>query len=145
MSLRVTRTVVVLILAVIANALGWVLPVVDDYRGWNAFRVGLSPIWPYEPFHIEAWHLILLSVSSALTNGVFVIVAALLLKGGVSARALLWVAAAATLLNLHWVITMEDSRDDLTIGYFIWVVSFALLALAAYLQLPSRRPVQARS
>ena len=144
MSLPVTRTVVVLILAGVANALGWVLPVVDDYRGWNAFRVGLSPIWPYEQFHIEAWYLIVLSVSSALTNGLFVVVAALLLKGGVSARVLLWVAAAATLLNLHWVITMEDSRDDLTIGYFIWVVSFALLALAAYLSLPPRAPRRAR-
>ena len=32
---------------------GWVLPVVDDYRGWQAFRVALSPLWPFEQFRIE--------------------------------------------------------------------------------------------
>jgi hypothetical protein len=133
-----TRTRVILLIAAVANVLGWVLPVIEEFRGFDAFRVALSPLWPYEQFRIEAWWLIILCVSSALTNVVFVVVAVLLLAGKASARVLLWVAAAATLLNLHWVITMESDRNDLEIGYFIWVVSFLLLALAAYFQVAVR-------
>jgi hypothetical protein len=134
-----TRTRVILLLAAVANALGWALPVIEDFRGFHAFRVALSPLWPYEDFRIDGVWLILLSVSSALTNALFVVAALLLLAGRASARVLLWVAAAATLLNLHWVITMENDRDDLEIGYFIWIVSFALLALAAYLEVAAKQ------
>ena len=140
-----TRARVVLFLAAVGNALGWVLPVIEDFRGYHAFRVAMSPIWPYEEFRIDELWLTVLSVSSALTNGLFVVVAALLLAGKGSARVLLWVAAAATLLNLHWVITLENDREDLELGYFIWVVSFALLALAAYLQVAARAPSPARA
>jgi len=128
-----------LLAAVVANVLGWVLPVVDDYRGWQAFRVAFSPIWPFEQFKIEPGLLWVLSVSSALTNLLFVALAALLVRGG-RARPVLWVAAGATLLDLHWPISMGEQRADLASGYFIWVCSFALLALAAFLQTaPNRR------
>jgi len=44
------------------------------------------------------------------------------------------------LLDLHWVLTLESDRRYLEPGYFIWVCSFALLALAAFLALrPSPR------
>ena len=138
-----TRARVILLLAAVANALGWVLPVIDEFRGYHAFRIAMSPIWPYQEFRIDDFWLTVLSVSSALTNGLFVVVAGLLLAGKASARALLWVAAAATLLNLHWVITLEGDRDDRELGYFIWVVSFARLALAAYLQVAARPPASA--
>jgi hypothetical protein len=132
-----TRVVLVLIAAAIANVLGWVLPVVDDKRGWVAFRVALSPLVPYEQYHIEQWRLVLLSVSSSFTNVLFWVVAIALLRGlsRRASRLCLWLAAGATLLNLHWTVTMGDSANDLEIGYFVWVVSFALLALAAFLEL----------
>ena len=40
----------VLIAAVVANLLGWVLPAVQDFRGWSAFGVALSPLWSAEDF-----------------------------------------------------------------------------------------------
>ena len=49
------------------------------------------------------------------------------------AQVVLWAAAAATLLNLHWPISMGEQSTLLESGYFIWVSSFALLALAAFL------------
>ena len=52
------------------------LPVVYDDRGWQAFRVALSPLWPYEDFRIEPGLLLVLSVASALTNVLFVALAA---------------------------------------------------------------------
>jgi hypothetical protein len=131
---------VTLLAAVVANVLGWLLPVVYDDRGWQAFRVALSPFWPYEDFRIEPGPLLVLSVASALTNVLFVALAVVLVLRAHRARAILWAAAAATLLNLHWPISMGDERRLLESGYFIWVSSFALLALAAFLTLrPARR------
>lgn len=129
----------VLLAAVAAHALGWLLPVVDDYRGWQAFRVAFSPIWPFERFHIQPGPLLILSVASAVTNVLFpALVGALLLTD--RARQVLWAAAAATLLNLHWPVSMGAQRAELELGYFIWVCSFALLALAAFFAaVPGRR------
>ena len=131
-----------LLAAVVANVLGWWLPVADDYRGWQAFRVALSPLWPFEQFKIEPGVLLVLSVASALTNLLFVVLAVLLVAvPQARARLVLWAAAAATLLNLHWPISMEENADDLLIGYYVWVVGFALLALAAFLEVKRvRRP-----
>ena len=70
-----------LLAAVVANVLGWWLPVADDYRGWQAFRVALSPLWPFEQFKIEPGVLLVLSVASALTNLLFVVLAAWLVAG----------------------------------------------------------------
>jgi hypothetical protein len=136
--MRAARTI--LLAAVVAHVLGWWLPVVQDYRGWQAFRVALSPLWPYEQFRIEPGLLLVLSVASALTNVLFVGFAAVLLVGSESrARALLWAAAGATLLNLHWPISMGAERAALQNGYFVWVTSFALLAFAAFLAVRGRR------
>jgi hypothetical protein len=131
---------IVLLAAVVANVAGWLLPVVDDYVGWHAFRVALSPLWPFEQFRIEPGLLLVLSVASALTNLLFVVLAALLvLDAERRGKAVLWAAAGATLLNLHWPISMGEQRAELELGYFVWVCSFALLALAAFLAVPRRR------
>ena len=134
---RAPRTI--LIAAVAAHVLGWVLPVVRDYRGWQAFRVALSPLWPYEQFRIEPWLLLVLSVASALTNALFVVLVALLARDAQRrARAVLFAAAGATLLDLHCPISMGAQRAELASGYFIWVSSFALLTLAAFLAVRNR-------
>jgi hypothetical protein len=135
-----------LLAAAIANLAGWVLPVIDKYRGWEAFRVALSPVWPYEQFKIPTTNLVVLSVASALTNLLFWVVAIVLLRGPSlrSARISLWLAAAATLLDLHWQTTLRENAADLRPGYFIWVISFALLALAAYFEVVGLRGVRKR-
>ena len=128
-----------LLAAVAANLWGWLGPVVADDRGWQAFRVALSPLWPYEQFRIEPGLLLVLSVASALTNVLFVVLGAALVLQPQRARIVLWGAAAATLLNLHWPISMGEESARLENGYFIWVCSFALLALAAFLAVPRSR------
>jgi hypothetical protein len=129
-----------LLAAIVAHLLGWVLPVVYDNRGWQAFRVALSPLWPYEEFRIQPGLLLALSVASALTNLLFVVLAAALILREGRAKVILWAAAAATLLNLHWPISMGEQSRLLEGGYFVWVSSFALLALAAFLVVrPIRR------
>jgi hypothetical protein len=137
-----TRARVLLVGAIVAHALGWLLPVMDDYRGLHAFRVALSPLWPYEPFHIPSGRLVYLSVASAATNLVFAVVAIGALAGLVQARSrqriAVWSVGAATLLNLHWPISMGDSAADLRAGYYIWIASFVLLLLAVHPALAPR-------
>jgi hypothetical protein len=128
-----------LLAAVVANVLGWVLPAAMDVRGWEAFALALSPLWSFEDFTSEPSWFVILIVASALTNGLFIGLVGLLWTGR-RRRVVLSTAAAATLLNLHWVVTLEADRRYLASGYFIWVCSFALLALAAFLALrPARR------
>jgi hypothetical protein len=134
----VTRTHVTLAAAVVANVLGWWLPVVRDYRGWQAFRVAFSPVWPFDNFTIDPGPLVALSVASALTNVLFVALVALLAIGWAHtrgrARTVLWLAAGAALLDLHWPVSMGQMRVELEPGYFVWVGGFALLALAAFFE-----------
>ena len=131
---------VTLAAALVANVLGWLLPVARGYHGWHAFRIALSPLWPYEQFTIEPGAVLVLSVASALTNVLFAALAVVLAVFGARyARLVLFTAAAATLLDLHWPITMGAERAALESGYFVWVCSFALLALAAFLALRARR------
>jgi hypothetical protein len=131
---------IALLVAAAANVAGWLMPVVDDYLGWQAFRVALSPLWPFEQFRIEPGALLLLSVASGLTTVLFLVLgAALAARPQRYGRVVLWAAAAATLLNLHWPISMGAERDELELGYFVWVCSFAVLALAAFLAVARTR------
>jgi hypothetical protein len=141
-----SRAHVVLLVSIVAHVLGWALPVMNDYRGVHAFRVALSPLWPYErsgtQFHIPAGRLVYLSVASGLTNVVFAVVAIAALVGAVQTRfrqrAAVWVVGAATLLNLHWPISMGDSASGLRVGYYAWIASFVLLLLAVHPALAPR-------
>lgn len=128
----------VLVAAVVANVLGWVLPAAADVAGYRAFGLSLSPLWAYAEFDDEPIWFLILMVGSALTNLLFVVLAVQLLRSHAS-KPVLWAAAAATLLNMHWVVTMEDDRRYLASGYFIWVCSFALLALAAFIEVRAPR------
>jgi hypothetical protein len=133
-----------LLAAVVANVLGWVLPAAMDVRGWEAFILALSPLWSFGDFADQPVWFLLLIVTSALTNVLFIVLAGLLLRGR-KREAVLWIAAAATLLDLHWVVTLGADRRYLAPGYFIWIASFALLALSAFLALRARPFPAARS
>ena len=127
-----------LLASIVANVLGWVLPAFSDERGYAAFLFALSPLWDYRSFQSEPFPLLAFIVLSALTNVLFVVLAAALALGKMRrAKPVLWAAAAATLLNLYWPILLEADRARLETGFFVWVSSFALLALAAFLTLRS--------
>ncbi len=126
------RRSILVIGAVLAFVGGWVLPVIDDHRGWQAFRVALSPVWPYENFGFDAWYSAALTVASALTNVVFLLVlAAVSLRLNVAARTLTWILLGALLLDLHWLVRAGAQFTELGVGYYVWIAAFPLLALAA--------------
>ncbi len=130
-----TRARVVLIVAIVAHTAR--LGAARDgrlSRRSHAFRVALSPLWPYEQFHIPPGRLVYLSVASALTNVVFVADRDRGARGRcadalAAARSPSGSSAPRRLLNLHWPISMGDSAADLRVGYYVWIASFVLLLL----------------
>ena len=97
--------------------------------GWDALRVALSPVldpsWPHS--FADALQQVF-DVASGLTNFVLLPAAGLLLSRrswrlGRRAESMLWNCAA---LNLIWV----GEYSSLRVGYYLWVASFAALAIA---------------
>lgn len=114
----------------------WFLPVVKEgttlssgtLPGWQAFRVSLDPLWPYDnpsasgdPFYFKV-----LGVVSGLSNVVFV---GALVTVGLSARSrALWkVLLACALINTFWFVLSSD-RNGFRMGYYLWVGSYFVLA-----------------
>lgn len=127
-------------LAALVYVIAWFTPIVDGgttlaeggVPGWEAFRVALSSVWPYRDFETNTWYWGVLTVSSALTNLVFVAVLAhLMWRPGMHRRATAWALALAFVVNCSWFISGD--RDYLRLGYYLWVASFALPAVAAWL------------
>ena len=125
------------------------------FYGWEAFRVGLGPVWP-------GWNAVtswsggkpakdgyaflvnmdvvpsFLSVPSALTNGwMILLLAGLLLKKVESWRSCLLPGFIFCFcLNLFWLLSplgigpQSKEISGLRPGYFLWNLSFALAALS---------------
>ena len=118
--------------------LAWFLPVIEDgvtlpngLPGWEAFRVALSPVWPYGDFKTSSWpwYWQVLSVLSGATNAVMVVLLALLIPGRSSlTRAMAWPAGLAFCINAQWCLRM-DQLSDLRSGYWLWWLSFLGLLL----------------
>jgi hypothetical protein len=113
----------------------WLSPVIKGgitlpkgVPGWEAFRVGLAPIWPYQGVDYDAWYHALLPVLSSLSNLVMVSSPLVAWSHKLSRRRLWGVAAlGAALIDSHWYF-LNDLRADLRVGYFLWCGSFLLLA-----------------
>jgi len=117
-------------------AVAWFLPVhesgsalPDTLPGWEAVRLALSPIWPVEGIETGSWVNALLSVLSAFTN--LVVLVAMLRpsqSGARRARRMAVALTGAVLINAHWFL-LSGERFDLRVGYYLWWLSFVLLAL----------------
>jgi hypothetical protein len=120
------------------HAVSWFLPVsklFDFVRGWGAFDAALSPILSYQEFHSNPWYYSVLSVASAVTTFMFVVGSPLAVWRGSRRvwRACAWVAITAFIVNSHWYVLVSDAdRKDLSIGYFLWWLSFILLAVGLF-------------
>lgn len=111
----------------------WLLPVIDDISGWQAFRYALSSLWPYQGRQSSELDDAAPHVLSALTNVVFIILAAHVELGRVTRPGtFLRVAIACLLLNLYWFVQLlrDGSAGALQAGYYAWLAAFALLLLS---------------
>ena len=103
--------------------------------GWQAFRVATCAVWSCADISIDKWYKTALFTTSAVTTLLFVPGSELAVWGGSRAlrRASAWVAACAFVVNAHWYVLYGGSaRQDLRIGYFLWWLSFLLLALGLF-------------
>jgi len=123
-------------LAAVCFIAGWLLPAAAEVPGWMAFRYAFAPVWPYGASHGGGVEDAVPQVLSALTNVVFVVMFAQLILGRVR-RPGLWfrVAIACFVLNLYWFVQMlrDGSVHELWIGYYVWMVAFALLVLVGWM------------
>ena len=120
--------------AVVMYGAAWWLPVIagpnDASYGRDAIKVAFYPLLhPARPASVAEGFGQVLSLTSGLTNVLFVVIAAIILfnLGRHLGRRLEiggWLAAA---VNLVW---LADAPGDLALGYWLWLASFPLLALA---------------
>jgi hypothetical protein len=110
-------------------AVSWFLQAIDAgctlsehcLPGWEAILVAFT-------LNTDPWWAVAFSVPSGLTN--LVIIASVPIALGRFARArraLAWALASSTLLNLQWL-----NPGSARAGYYLWVLSFGLAALAAF-------------
>jgi hypothetical protein len=123
-------------------AAAWFLPVVKEgvtlpqgLPGWQAFRVAASAVWPLPDVTIDKWYKAVLFSISAVTTLLFIPGSVWAVRSGSLAlrRASAWVATCAFVVNAHWyVLYGASARQDLRIGYFLWWLSFLLMALGLF-------------
>ena len=140
----------ILIVGLFTYVVAWFLPVITSgttlasgrLPGWEALRLALVPIVPYHGFTSSMSWGSVFSVISGLTNLLMVGGAFILLRtAGPAPRFLSVSLAAAAALNTWWY--FEGSlRADLLIGYYMWVLSFFIVAVASrrHVRGPKRTP-----
>jgi hypothetical protein len=123
------------------HAAAWFVPVVKGgvtlpmgVPGWEAFRVAFSVVWPVAGTNFDAWYDAVLATVSAVTTLLFIFGSPLIvLRGSRSLwRESAWAAATAFVINAHWYVLFGSDRSDLRIGYFLWWLSFGLLAMGMF-------------
>ena len=128
-------------------AAAWALPVMkcgttlpNGLPGAEALTVALSPIWEHHTTHppLES-----VGVLSGLSNLAFLGGLGLLWSRERVAQLVQWTLVGAAALNSYWYVCEVFSRDEYRVGYFTWVGSFVVLALAAGLRALSESPSHA--
>jgi hypothetical protein len=125
----------------IIHGTSWFLPALEvqeihaPLAGWKAFRVASCAIWPCKDIQFQTVGQAVLATVSVATTVFFVVCSPwVALRGSrVLRRWSAWVATAAFIFNTHWIITLGPQRSELAIGYFLWLLSFALLAIGLFI------------
>jgi hypothetical protein len=128
----------------------WFLTVVkaEDMRGaipgWRAFRLAACGVWPCEGVEFQGKIYAVLATISVLTTLFFILCSPwVVLWGSRTVRKCsAWFAAAAFVFNAHWIVIFGDQRSLLTTGYFLWWLSFLLLAVGLF-RLPGAKLTRA--
>ncbi len=122
----------------------WFLPALAEVPGWMAFRYALSPLWPYGEPNNQGAEDSIPQVASALTNAAFVVTFIMVMSRKVRRPALFFrFTIIFFVIDLYWfVMFMRDgSLHDLRIGYYVWLVAFALMVLIGWMLMrPTRAP-----
>jgi hypothetical protein len=131
---RVKRAHLLISCAWLVHAAAWFLPVIKEgsipqrLPGWEAFRAAFSAVWPFEGLKFAGWYYAVIGTVSAVTTLLFLFCSPwVVLRGSRSLwRASAWAAATASVVNALWF------SLDVRIGYFLWWLSFVLLAIGLF-------------
>jgi hypothetical protein len=124
----------------ILHAAAWFLPSLKaaGYHpavpGWKATRLAACAIWPCGDVQFQTVHHAVLSTVSVVTTLFFVLCSPwVVLRGSQSLRRWsAWVAVAAFVFNMHWIVIFGPQRSQLAVGYFVWLLSFLLLGIGLF-------------
>ena len=114
----------------------WFLPALSEVPGWMAFRFAMTPLWSYNSSTTRGFEDGVPYVLSGLTNVVFVVMFGLLVTNKIKRPSLYFrVAIACFVMNLYWFVQLvrDGSVGDLLIGYYVWLVAFALQILIGWM------------
>lgn len=128
------------LIAIASFTVSWFVPVhragakigAGELPGWQAFRLALARILEISQSTPAQLPWAILSPASALTNFFFVIAAIVLLRRPARPHPVAkWGSLLCVALNMFWLVLGND-RGDLLLGYYLWLGSFVLLAVAAF-------------
>lgn len=137
------RPHILISIAWLLNVAAWLLPAVTSVgggkigppiEGAGAFVMAVSAFVPGQ--FLGTWYQAVLAALSVLTTVFFIVGSPWVVLRGTRAhrRSFAWIAAAAFILNTHWYfrLTPDGWISGLGIGYFLWWLSFAVLAIGLF-------------
>jgi hypothetical protein len=124
------------------HAVAWFLPAIRGIQGgeidttvpgWAAFLYASCAVRPCGA-SFDTWHDAVLAAVSVVTTLLFIFGSPWVVSRGSRSvrRASAWIATAAFLINAHWYVLWGPTRSDLGLGYYLWWLSFLILAIALF-------------
>jgi hypothetical protein len=95
--------------------------------GWRAFRFAWDLL--FTKGGDDGVRRILLGLTS-VTNVLMLGALVVLLTGAARTRGLGFLLLAAAALNAGWIYLVDDVREGLQVGYYLWLASFAVVGFA---------------
>jgi hypothetical protein len=120
----------------------WFLPAASEVPGWMAFRYAFSPLWPYAQGNQQGAEDVIPQVASALTNVAFVVMFIMIMAEKVRRPGLFFrITIICFVVDLYWFAQLlrDGSVRELWIGYYVWLVAFALLMLIGWMLMRMQR------
>ncbi len=130
---------ILVIAAWLIHVAAWVSPVMKGgvtlatgLPGWEAFMVATKAC--FSTTAETAWYLRPLCGLSSVSTIFFVLISPWILGRGSAylRRISAWSCVFDFVVNTHWIFILGADRADLRVGYYLWWVSFAVLAAAFF-------------
>jgi len=102
--------------------------------GWKAFRLAACGLWPCKGIEFQGMIFAVLAATSVITTLFFILCSPWAVLRGTRTvqKSLAWFASAAFVFNSHWIVMFWAQGALLMTGYFLWWLSFLLLAIGLF-------------
>jgi hypothetical protein len=102
--------------------------------GWKAFRLAACGVLPCEGIEFQGMIYAVLATISVITTLFFILYSPWVVLRGTRTvqKSSAWFAGAAFVFNAHWIVIFRAQGALLMIGFFLWWLSFLLLAIGLF-------------